>query len=34
MNPDALEILNNFDTLTSEYHLNPEEQRVLRMVCS
>lgn len=32
MNPDALEILNNFDTLTSEYHLNPEEQRVLRTV--
>ena len=32
MNPDALEILNNFDTLTSEYHLNPEEQSVLRTV--
>ena len=32
MNPDALEILNNFDTLTSEYHLNPDEQRVLRTV--
>lgn len=32
MNPDALEILNNFDTLSSEYHLNPEEQRVLRTV--
>ena len=32
MNPDALEILNNFDTLTSEYHLSPDEQRVLRTV--
>ena len=32
MDPDALEILNNFDTLTGEYHLNPEEQRVLRTV--
>ena len=32
MNPDALEILNNFDTLTSEYHLNLDEQRVLRTV--
>ena len=32
MNPDALEILNNFDMLTSEYHLNPDEQRVLRTV--
>lgn len=32
MNPDALEILNNFDTLVSEYHLNPDEQRVLRTV--
>ena len=32
MNPDALEILNNFDTLTSEYHLDPDQQRVLRTV--
>ena len=32
MNPDALEILSNFDTLTSEYHLNADEQRVLRTV--
>lgn len=32
MNPDALEILNNFDTLTSEYHLDAEQQRVLRTV--
>lgn len=32
MNPDALKILNNFDTLTSEYHLTPDEQRVLRTV--
>lgn len=32
MNPDALEILSNFDTLTSEYHLNQDEQRVLRTV--
>ncbi len=32
MNPDALEILSNFDTLTSEYHLNDDEQRVLRTV--
>ena len=32
MNPDALEILNNFDTLTSEFHLNTDEQRVLRTV--
>ena len=32
MNPDALEILNNFDTLTSEYHLSLDEQRVLRTV--
>lgn len=32
MNPDALEILSNFDTLTSEYHLTPDEQRVLRTV--
>ena len=32
MNPDALEILNNFNTLTSEYHLNSDEQRVLRTV--
>lgn len=32
MNPDALEILNNFDTLTSEYHLNLDDQRVLRTV--
>jgi hypothetical protein len=32
MNSDALEILNNFDTLTSEYHLTPDEQRVLRTV--
>ena len=32
MNPDAMEILNNFDTLTSEYHLSLDEQRVLRTV--
>ena len=32
MNSDALEILNNFDTLTSEFHLNDDEQRVLRTV--
>lgn len=32
MNPDALEILNNFDTLTSEYHLDSDQQRVLRTV--
>lgn len=32
MNPDALEILNNFDTLTSEYHLSSDEQRVLHTV--
>lgn len=32
MNPDALEILNNFDTLTSEYHLDLDQQRVLRTV--
>lgn len=32
MNPDALEILNNFDTLASEYHLDPDQQRVLRTV--
>lgn len=32
MNPDALEILNNFDTLTSEYRLDPDQQRVLRTV--
>lgn len=32
MNPDALEILNNFETLSSEYHLNKDEQRVLRTV--
>lgn len=32
MNPDALEILNNFDTLNSEFHLTPEEQRVLKTV--
>ena len=32
MNPDALKILNNFDMLTSEYHLGVDEQRVLRTV--
>ncbi len=32
MNSDALEILNNFDTLTSEYHLDSDQQRVLRTV--
>ncbi|MGX8706936.1 MAG: hypothetical protein ACSW8J_10195, partial [bacterium] len=32
MNPDALEILNNFDTLTSEYRLDADQQRVLRTV--
>lgn len=32
MNPDALEILNNFDTLSSEYHLDSDQQRVLRTV--
>lgn len=32
MNSDALEILNNFDTLKSEYHLNPDEQRVLKTI--
>lgn len=32
MNPDALEILNNFDTLTSEYQLDADHQRVLRTV--
>lgn len=32
MNPDALEILSNFDTLTSEFHLTPEQQRVLKTV--
>lgn len=32
MNPDALEILNNYDTLNSEFRLNPEEQRVLKTV--
>ncbi|NBK77201.1 hypothetical protein D5272_00940 [bacterium D16-76] len=32
MNPDALEILNNFDTLTSEYHLDSDQQRVLRTI--
>ena len=32
MNPDALEILRNYDLLTSEFQLNPEEQRVLKTV--
>lgn len=32
MNPDALEILNNFDTLTSEFRLDPDQQRVLKTV--
>lgn len=32
MNPDALEILNNYDTLNSEFHLSPDEQRVLKTV--
>ena len=32
MNPDAMEILNNFDTLTSEYKLDTDQQRVLRTV--
>ncbi|MCM1046779.1 MAG: hypothetical protein NC417_14845 [Candidatus Gastranaerophilales bacterium] len=32
MNSDALTILNNFDTLTSEYHLDLDQQRVLRTV--
>ncbi len=32
MNPEALNILNNFDILTSEYSLNPDEQKVLRTV--
>jgi len=32
MNPDALEILNNFDTLTSEFQLDTDQQRVLKTV--
>ena len=32
MNPDALEILNNFEMLNGEYRLNPDEQRVLKTV--
>lgn len=32
MNPDALEILNNFDILTSEFRLSPDQQRVLKTV--
>lgn len=32
MNPDALDILNNFDTLTSEFHLDADQQRVLKTV--
>lgn len=32
MNPDALQILGNFDTLTSQYRLDPDQQRVLRTV--
>ena len=32
MNPDALEILNNYDTLNSEFHLSPDDQRVLKTV--
>lgn len=32
MNPDALAILSNFDTLSSEYKLNSDEQRVLKTV--
>lgn len=32
MNPDALEILRNYDLLTSEFHLNEDEQRVLKTV--
>lgn len=32
MNPDALEILNNYDMLASEFHLIEDEQRVLKTV--
>lgn len=32
MNPDALEILSNFDTLTSEFRLDSDQQRVLKTV--
>ena len=32
MDADALKILNNFDTLSSEFHLSPDEQRVLKTV--